>query len=118
MESKYYIRLGGRIEGPYPVKRLHLLAQRGRFSITHEISTDRPPRLRSTNAGAVDSFGSASARNTCIAIRTGQVEDGLSRWQAGAGIVVASRPKREAEETREKARAMARALDVAERGLG
>ena len=41
----------------------------------------------------------------------------MARWQAGAGVVFDSVPTREAEETREKAMAMVRALKLAEEGL-
>ena len=53
----------------------------------------------------------------CIAIRTIVLEAGKAYVQAGAGIVADSNPTAEYEETRDKARAMMRALDLALSGL-
>jgi anthranilate synthase component 1 len=52
-----------------------------------------------------------------IAIRTGVVKDGQLHVQAGAGIVADSDPQSEWEETRNKARAVLRAAELAEQGL-
>ena len=53
----------------------------------------------------------------CIAIRTILMEQGKAYIQAGAGIVADSNPTAEYEETCDKARAMIRALDLAQGGL-
>ena len=53
----------------------------------------------------------------CIAIRTVIMSDGKAFVQAGAGIVMDSNPTAEYEETRDKARAAMRALELAEAGL-
>ena len=53
----------------------------------------------------------------CIAIRTILLEQGKAYIQAGAGIVADSNPTAEYEETRDKARAMIRALELAQGGL-
>jgi anthranilate synthase component I len=53
----------------------------------------------------------------CIAIRTVVLEDGRAFVQAGAGIVADSNPTAEYDETRDKARAMLRALELARTGL-
>ena len=53
----------------------------------------------------------------CIAIRTIILERGQAQVQAGAGIVADSNPTAEYEETRDKARALIQALEMAERGL-
>ena len=50
-----------------------------------------------------------------IAIRTALIEDGVAHVQAGAGIVADSVPEREAQETRDKAAAMIRAISLASR---
>jgi anthranilate synthase component 1 len=42
---------------------------------------------------------------------------GKAYVQAGAGIVIDSNPTAEYEETRDKARAMLRALEIAQEGL-
>ena len=45
------------------------------------------------------------------------IEGGRARVQAGAGIVADSDPTAEYQETRDKARAVLRALELAETGL-
>ena len=55
--------------------------------------------------------------DTCILIRTMVVKDGAAYLQAGAGIVYDSDPDREFEETVNKAKAMVKAIEFAERGL-
>jgi anthranilate synthase component 1 len=50
--------------------------------------------------------------NTCITIRTLVVKDGLAHVQAGAGIVAASDPKKEYEETLKKAQVLLQAASV------
>lgn len=55
--------------------------------------------------------------DTCILIRTMVVKEGKAYLQAGAGIVYDSDPDREYEETVNKAKAMMKAVDFAERGL-
>jgi anthranilate synthase component 1 len=55
--------------------------------------------------------------DTCIAIRTMLMQDGMIFIQAGAGIVADSDPAREYEECLNKARALAVAAERAERGI-
>jgi len=55
--------------------------------------------------------------DSCIAIRTIHLRDGVATVQAGAGIVADSIPEREYEECVNKARALFRAIELAERGL-
>jgi anthranilate synthase component 1 len=69
------------------------------------------PTPRGLYAGAVGYL------DFCIAIRTIVLEDGTAHVQAGAGIVADSNPTAEYEETRDKARAMVRALELARTGL-
>ena len=52
--------------------------------------------------------------NSCIAIRTIVMRDGIARVQAGAGLVIDSRAERELVETDEKAAAPLQALAWAE----
>jgi anthranilate synthase component 1 len=54
------------------------------------------------------------AFDTCIAIRTVVLTDGLARLQAGAGIVADSDPRAEHEECLRKLAALEAALDEAE----
>ena len=73
-----------------------------------ELETDR----RGTYAGAVGYLGFDGSLDTCIAIRTALVADGVCRVQAGAGIVADSDPAAEEAETRAKAGALLRAIEL------
>jgi anthranilate synthase component 1 len=75
------------------------------------------PSRRGLYAGAVGYLDFAGNLDFCIAIRTIVLEGGTARVQAGAGIVADSNPTAEYEETRDKARAMIRALELAQAGL-
>jgi anthranilate synthase component I len=75
------------------------------------------PSRRGLYAGAVGYLDFAGNLDFCIAIRTVILEGGRARVQAGAGIVADSNPTAEYEETRDKARAMIRALELAQAGL-
>jgi anthranilate synthase component I len=55
--------------------------------------------------------------DSCISIRTIHLRDEIATVQAGAGIVADSVPEREYEECVNKARALFRAIELAERGL-
>jgi len=55
--------------------------------------------------------------DTAIAIRTAVIKDSTLHIQAGAGIVADSQPQMEWEETMNKARAIFRAVALAEDGL-
>jgi anthranilate synthase component I len=83
------------------------------MQIIHE-HEDTP---RGIYAGAVGYLDFAGNLDFCIAIRTIVLEDGCASLQAGAGIVADSNPTAEFEETRDKARAMVRALELALEGL-
>ena len=73
-----------------------------------ELETDR----RGTYAGAVGYLGFDGSLDTCIAIRTALIADGVCRIQAGAGIVADSDPRAEEAETRAKAGALLRAVEL------
>ena len=75
------------------------------------------PSRRGLYAGAVGYLDFAGNLDFCIAIRTILLEHGRAKVQAGAGIVADSNPTAEYEETRDKARAMFRALELAQAGL-
>ncbi|HEV2882351.1 MAG TPA: anthranilate synthase component I family protein [Pyrinomonadaceae bacterium] len=75
------------------------------------------PDRRGLYAGAVLYLDYAGNLDSCIAIRTVRIRDGRAEVQAGAGVVADSVPAREYEETINKARAMLRAIEMAERGL-
>jgi anthranilate synthase component 1 len=72
---------------------------------------------RGIYAGAVGYLDFAGNLDFCIAIRTIVLEGGRASVQAGAGIVADSNPTAEYEETRDKAKAMVRALELALAGL-
>jgi anthranilate synthase component 1 len=75
------------------------------------------PSQRGLYAGAVGYLDFAGNLDFCIAIRTILLEQGRAKVQAGAGIVADSNPTAEYQETRDKARAMIRALELAHAGL-
>lgn len=60
--------------------------------------------------GAVGVLDAAGNLDTAITIRAACVRDGQARVQAGAGIVLASDPQAEADETTRKARAVLEAI--------
>jgi len=72
---------------------------------------------RGPYAGAVGYFGHGGDLDMCITIRTIVMQGGHYYVQAGAGIVADSDPGREFEETLGKARALIRAVEIAEEGL-
>ena len=82
-----------------------------------EIIDELEPDRRGPYAGAVGYFGFSGNMDFCITIRT-FVMRGSDLWvQAGAGIVADSVPRKEFEETINKARGLRRAVELAEKGL-
>jgi anthranilate synthase component 1 len=75
------------------------------------------PDQRGPYAGAVGYLGFDGALDTCITIRTATIAHGVCRIEAGAGIVADSDPAAEEAETRAKARALLRAIELAGEGL-
>jgi anthranilate synthase component 1 len=75
------------------------------------------PSRRGLYGGAVGYLDFAGNLDFCIAIRTIAMQGDRAVIQAGAGIVADSVPAAEYEETRDKARALVQALELAERGL-
>jgi anthranilate synthase component 1 len=82
-----------------------------------EIIRELEPSGRGLYAGAVGYLDFAGNLDFCIAIRTVIMSAGRAYVQAGAGIVIDSNPTAEYEETRDKARALLRALELAQQGL-
>ncbi len=70
---------------------------------------------RGLYAGAVGYFSYDGAMDTCIAIRTMQMLSDVVSIQAGAGIVADSDPASEYQETLNKAKALAVAIEMAEK---
>lgn len=82
-----------------------------------EIIDELEPVKRGMYAGASGYIGFHGDMDLCINIRTAVLKDGQIHVQAGAGIVADSVPESEWVETRNKARAMLRAAEMAEAGL-
>ncbi len=82
-----------------------------------QIINELEPAPRGLYAGAVGYVDFAGNLDFCIAIRSILLEGGRASIQAGAGIVADSNPTAEYEETKDKARAMVRALELASTGL-
>ena len=71
---------------------------------------------RGIYGGAIGYLDFSGNLDTCIAIRTLVVKDGIAYVQAGGGIVADSKPEEEYQETVNKAMALLRAIEMAERG--
>ena len=82
-----------------------------------EIIRELEPDRRGVYAGAILYVDYADNLDSCIAIRTIDLRDGVATVEAGAGIVADSLPEREYEECVNKATALFRAIELAERGL-
>ncbi len=80
------------------------------MEIIEELETER----RGIYSGAVGYFSAAGDLDTCIALRTGIIKDEKLYVQAGGGIVHDSTNKGEELETRNKAKALIRAAELAE----
>ena len=83
-----------------------------------EIIAELEPATRGPYAGALGYLDFAGHLDCCITIRTILIEDGKAYVQAGAGIVADSNPAAEYQETCDKASALLRALEMAQRGQG
>ena len=82
-----------------------------------QIIDELEPAPRGVYAGAILYADYDNSLDSCIAIRTIHLRDGVATIQAGAGIVADSIPANEFEECANKARAMVRAIELAEKGL-
>jgi len=82
-----------------------------------EIIRELEPDRRGVYAGCVFYMDYADNLDSCIAIRTVVMRRGEVQVQAGAGIVADSVPEHEYAETVNKARAMLRAIEMAQKGL-
>ncbi len=79
-----------------------------------QIIDELEPSKRGVYAGAIGYIDYAENLDTCIAIRTIRLKDDTAAIQAGAGIVADSVPEKEYEETINKARALVKAIEMAE----
>jgi anthranilate synthase component 1 len=82
-----------------------------------QIIDELEPASRGVYAGSVLYVDYANNLDSCIAIRTLHLRDGVATVQAGAGIVADSVPEKEYEECLNKAWALFRAVELAEKGL-
>jgi len=82
-----------------------------------EIIDEIEPHKRGPYGGAVGYIDFTGNMDTCIALRTLVIRDGVVDIQAGAGIVADSQPELEYHETLNKARAMLKAIHIAESQL-
>ncbi|HKP00936.1 MAG TPA: anthranilate synthase component I [Nitrospiraceae bacterium] len=82
-----------------------------------QIIDELEPTRRGPYAGAVGYFSFSGNMDMCINIRTVVVKKHQAFIQAGAGIVADSNPEHEYEETCNKAKAMMKAVELAEQGL-
>ncbi len=82
-----------------------------------EIIAEVEGEKRGPYGGAVGYFSYSGNMDTALVLRTGVYKDGVMYVQAGGGIVADSVAEDEYQETRHKAGAMMRAIDVAEAGF-
>jgi len=82
-----------------------------------QIIDELEPTMRGPYAGAVGYFSFSNNMDTCINIRSVIMKNRTAYIQAGAGIVADSVPSNEYQETVNKAKAMVRAIEMAEEGL-
>jgi anthranilate synthase component I len=80
-----------------------------------EIISELEGEQRGVYAGAVGYFSHSGNQETAIALRTMVLKDGRAYIQAGCGVVADSDPAAEYQESLNKAKALLRALDEAER---
>ena len=82
-----------------------------------QIISELEGRRRGVYGGAVGYLGFGGDMDTCIAIRTIAMRDGVAYLQAGAGIVADSDPAEEHQECVNKLAALGAAIDQAETGV-
>jgi len=82
-----------------------------------EIIDELENTRRGYYAGAVGYFSFSGNMDTCITIRTILVSGKDAFIQSGGGIVADSIPSKEYQETVNKAKAMVKAIEIAEQGL-
>ncbi|MFZ2492095.1 MAG: chorismate-binding protein, partial [Thermoanaerobaculia bacterium] len=83
-----------------------------------ELIDELEPERREIYAGAVACISFGGSLDSCIAIRTVVLRDGIASLQAGAGIVFDSDPGREYDESMQKSAALKRAVALATARVG
>ncbi|PWA12369.1 anthranilate synthase component I [Pueribacillus theae] len=94
----------------FPAGTLSGSPKKRAVEIIHEIE----PLARNLYGGAIGYIGFDGNIDSCITIRSVFIKDQKAYVQAGAGIVADSVPEREWEETRNKAKALIKAIEIAE----
>jgi anthranilate synthase component 1 len=79
-----------------------------------EIIAELEGARRGVYAGCVGHVGFNGDLDTCIALRTLVIQNGVAYMQAGGGVVADSDPEAEYQESCNKAAALLRAIDMAE----
>ena len=79
-----------------------------------EIIAELEGERRGPYGGAVGYFSFSGNMDTALVLRTGVYKEGVMYIQAGGGVVADSVPEDEYQETHHKARALLRAIDLAE----
>ncbi len=82
-----------------------------------EIIEELEPTRRGFYGGAIGYFSYSGSMDTAITIRTVVIRGNQAYIQAGGGVVADSVPENEYQESVNKARAVVRALELAEAGL-
>ncbi|MBV8781718.1 MAG: anthranilate synthase component I [Phycisphaerae bacterium] len=82
-----------------------------------QIIDELEPTKRGPYGGAVGYADFAGNLDTCIALRTIVWRNGVYDLQAGAGVVADSIPRQEYDETISKAKALLKAVDIADEGF-
>lgn len=82
-----------------------------------EIIDELENQKRGFYSGVVGYFSYSGNLDSCIAIRSIIIKDDTAYVQAGAGIVTDSKPEKEYEETVNKAKALFKAIELAEKGI-
>jgi anthranilate synthase component 1 len=82
-----------------------------------QIIDELEPTRRGPYGGAVGYLDFAGNMDTCIALRTIVWRNGIFDVQAGAGVVADSVPENEYDETMAKAKAMLKAVEIAQQGF-
>lgn len=80
-----------------------------------EIIDELEPHRRGIYGGCIGYISADGQLDTCIALRTAIVKEGVLYIQAGGGVVADSVPETEYQESRNKARALLRAAEEAVR---
>jgi anthranilate synthase component 1 len=82
-----------------------------------QIIDEVEPTRRGPYGGAVGYLDYAGNLDTCIALRTIVWRNGVYDIQVGAGVVADSIPANEYDETMSKAKAMLKAVEIAQSGF-